>query len=128
MVGVAAGLIARVARVPRARVFAVWCFLAYASHLLLDMLSTDSRAKYGVPLFWPLSGMYFNAPFDVFIAITREPGSGSFLARIFSWHNAQAVLREMLIMGAAVLGAHVLGARLARPTSETKTGRGRVVS
>jgi len=110
--GVAAGLIARFARVPRPQQFAGLIFVAYASHLLLDMFSTDSSVLRGVPLFWPWSRAYFNAPFDLFVAITRDRGSSGFLVSIVSWHNARAVLGELVIMGTAVLLAHVMGARL----------------
>jgi len=41
-------------------------FLAYGSHLIMDMLGPDSRPPYGIPLFWPLSDQYYIAPFQVF--------------------------------------------------------------
>lgn len=41
-------------------------FLAYGSHLVMDMLGPDSRPPYGIPLFWPVSDQYYIAPFQVF--------------------------------------------------------------
>ncbi len=67
---------------------------AYLSHVLLDLLSKDTAAPYGVQLLWPVSGEFLISPILVFDDIRR----GS-LAELFGLHNWLAVAREIAIAG-----------------------------
>ena len=68
--------------------------VAYLSHILLDLLSEDTAAPYGLQLFWPLSGEFYISPILVFDDIWRGT-----LAKLFGLHNWLAVGREVLIVG-----------------------------
>jgi membrane-bound metal-dependent hydrolase YbcI (DUF457 family) len=68
--------------------------VSYLSHVLLDMLSRDTAAPYGVELFWPLSGEFYISPVLVFDDIWRGT-----LAKLFGLHNWLAVAREVLVAG-----------------------------
>jgi len=68
--------------------------VSYLSHLLLDMLSKDTAAPYGLQLFWPLSGEFYISPVLVFDDIWRGT-----LPKLFGLHNWLAVAREILIVG-----------------------------
>ena len=70
---------------------------AYLSHLLLDMLSKDTSAHYGIELFWPLSRDFYIAPVLVFDQIWRGT-----LAKLFGLHNWLAVAREVAVVGPLV--------------------------
>jgi len=77
--------------------------LLYASHPLLDALSTDTGIPYGCPLFWPFSGRYFTATRPVFLDVYR----GS-LAILLGPHNRAALTREFLILGSLCLGVFLV--------------------
>jgi inner membrane protein len=67
---------------------------AYGSHVLLDWLGSDTSAPIGVPAVWPFSSAYFQAPWTVFLAVSRriqEPD-------LFWIPNIAAVVRELLIL------------------------------
>lgn len=68
--------------------------LAYASHILLDWLGSDTTPPLGVMALWPLSGDFYQSSLFLFDAISR---------RIWLWstwvHNAEAVAREILVLG-----------------------------
>jgi inner membrane protein len=72
----------------------------FLSHIFLDYFSSDTRFPYGVPLFWPLSEIYYISKIPIFLDIQR----GS-IQLLFSPHNWIAALREVLIVGplAAIL-------------------------
>ncbi len=67
---------------------------SYLSHVLLDLLSKDTAAPYGVELLWPLSSEFYISPILVFDDIWRGT-----LAKLFSLHNWLAVAREVLVVG-----------------------------
>lgn len=80
-------------------------FLAFASHLLLDLFALDLVPPYGLPLFWPFSGEYVIAPCPLFLNITRSAASGDFFPSLFNGHNLAAALREAFLLGGAALAA-----------------------
>jgi hypothetical protein len=80
--------------------------------LLLDFFAMDFVAPYGLPLFWPFSSRYFIAADPVFINVTRSQHSHDFLASLFSGHNLNAALREILILGGLALAMALLRRRL----------------
>lgn len=58
---------------PRAAAWGLVGGLGYASHLLLDLVTVDDGAPFGIPLFWPVSSATFQSPITVF---PRVPHSG----------------------------------------------------
>lgn len=68
--------------------------LAYASHVLLDWLGTDSSSPRGLMALWPVSSAYYVSGLDVFSPISRRYWLPGFL-----WSNTKAVLREIAILG-----------------------------
>lgn len=106
---IVAGVVAHVRGGRHARMFGVMLAAAYASHLLLDMMATEGRPRYGVPLFWPLP-LYVNAPINLFLPIEREAGGATnFIASLLSWHNWHALVREVLVMGSAFVATYLAG-------------------
>jgi inner membrane protein len=78
-------------------------FLIFYSHLLLDFFTRDFSAPYGLPLFWPLTNKYYIASHPIFINITRSAHSANFFSSLFSRHNLEAALLEILLLGGLVL-------------------------
>lgn len=58
---------------PRAVLWGLVGGLGYASHLLLDLVTVDDAAPFGIPLLWPLSAATFQSPITIF---PRVPHSG----------------------------------------------------
>jgi membrane-bound metal-dependent hydrolase YbcI (DUF457 family) len=82
----------------RARIFLTTA-LARMSHPILDSMGTDTSSPNGVMLFWPISSEHVVAV-PVFDPISRRwwvPG--------FALSIAQAVVRELLILGPIAFGA-----------------------
>ncbi len=71
---------------------------AYASHPLLDWLSTDTSAPYGIMALWPLSSEHYISPFRIFLPVSRR----YWLVESW-WLNVRAVVREVLILGPLVV-------------------------
>ena len=73
---------------------------AYASHLLLDWLTQDLRAPFGIPLLWPLD-LYSLSAWTPFGGIRHGvPGDDAITVfwAVFSWHNVGMALREILVV------------------------------
>ncbi len=67
---------------------------AYASHSLLDWLSTDTSPPIGIMALWPFSTEHYLSPYRVFLPLLRRYSSLEF------WLiNLRAVIRELLILG-----------------------------
>ena len=67
---------------------------AYATHTLLDWLSTDDSPPIGIMALWPFTRDYYESSLHVFLAISRR----YWLAQ--AWlGNLRAVIREVLILG-----------------------------
>ena len=66
---------------------------AYASHILLDWLGSDTVPPIGIMALWPVTGDFYQSSLFVFDAISR---------RVLDWHawvhNAGAVAREVVIL------------------------------
>jgi membrane-bound metal-dependent hydrolase YbcI (DUF457 family) len=68
--------------------------LAWASHILLDWLSNDTRAPIGIMALWPISHDYFKASIEIFPPVSRRYWESRF------WlYNLRAVVVELVIMG-----------------------------
>jgi len=84
----------------RPLLIAVACALFYASHVVLDYLGSDTRAPFGVPLFWPLSGEHYVHASPIFGGIKHGvPGDSlpTVIAQIFSPHNFKALGLEVIV-------------------------------
>lgn len=55
-----------------AAVWALACAAAYASHVLLDWLGTDTSPPYGITALWPFSSAYYYSALDLFPAADRR--------------------------------------------------------
>jgi inner membrane protein len=97
--GLAVFLVARVVSPRSALRVGGILFLAYVSHLLLDMMSIDTRPPRGVPFFWPLTSEHFAFPIELFRDIKRDGAAGNFFSSLLVKYNAYSVLREFVVMG-----------------------------
>jgi len=68
---------------------------AWASHLLLDWLGSDTSPPIGIMALWPFSREHYQSSFYVFDAISRR----YWLPEQFVWSNLKAAMREVLILG-----------------------------
>ena len=66
---------------------------AYASHILLDWLGTDTSPPNGIMALWPFSREYFESRLHVFMAISRR-----YWLPEFWTSNLRALVRELLIL------------------------------
>jgi membrane-bound metal-dependent hydrolase YbcI (DUF457 family) len=67
---------------------------AWASHVLLDWLGTDTTAPIGEMALWPLTRAYYEAPLHLFPAISRRYWLPEF------WiYNLKALAIELAILG-----------------------------
>lgn len=67
--------------------------LAWASHILLDWLGTDTRPPIGVMALWPWSHVYYESPLHLFPAISRRYWLSEF------WlYNLKALIIELLLL------------------------------
>jgi membrane-bound metal-dependent hydrolase YbcI (DUF457 family) len=73
-------------------------WMAYLTHILLDLFSKDTSAPFGLELWWPFSGEFAIAPVTVFDDIWRGT-----LAKLLSLHNWLAVAREAAIVAPVTL-------------------------
>ena len=86
---------------------------AYAAHVLLDWLGTDTSPPTGVMALWPLSQAYYESHLHLFHAISRRYGSAAFWTQ-----NVRALTRELLVLVppfAIVLLAHARRVRRRPP-------------
>ena len=67
---------------------------AYASHALLEWLSTDTSAPFGIMALWPFSSEYYISSLEIFLPVSRR----YWLAEAWLL-NLRAVIRELLILG-----------------------------
>ncbi|HEY7502191.1 MAG TPA: metal-dependent hydrolase [Vicinamibacterales bacterium] len=94
IVATIAFLAARFQRIPRPFTTAAACCAAYASHVLLDWLATDSSPPIGIMALWPFRSDYYESDLHLFMAISRRYWTGwSFIHQ-----NAIAVVREIAIL------------------------------
>jgi inner membrane protein len=66
---------------------------AYASHTLLDWLSTDTSAPFGIMALWPFSSEYYISSLEIFLSVSRR------YWLVDAWLlNLRALIRELLIL------------------------------
>jgi inner membrane protein len=81
----------------------VACLLA---HLALDVMNVDTKAPFGVSMFWPVWDKWFYAPIGLLPSVAKRT-----YGDIISWHNVTVALTELAVFGALILV--VVGVRLA---------------
>jgi hypothetical protein len=67
---------------------------AWASHILLDWLGSDTSPPIGIMALWPFSWEYYQSSLCVFDAISRR----YWLRHEFFAGNLRAVLKELAIL------------------------------
>lgn len=84
---------------PRPLLLASLAGAFYGSHLLLDYFGSDTRAPFGIPLFWPFVEGHFIHDTPFFGGIKHGvPGDSlpTVMSEVFSVHNFKAMGREFL--------------------------------
>jgi membrane-bound metal-dependent hydrolase YbcI (DUF457 family) len=72
--------------------------IAWATHVFFDWLGSDDTPPIGVMALWPLNSNFYFANAFVFEAISRRYWLDNFIT-----HNAWAVIKEVLILGAVAV-------------------------
>jgi inner membrane protein len=86
--------------------FALAVSAAYASHILLDWLGSDSAPPIGIMALWPFTREYYESSLHLFYAISRRYSSPDF------WNlNVRAVARELLVLTPVTLASAFLNRR-----------------
>ena len=114
---VAAWMAAAIARLADPRQFALLMGLGYLSHVLLDFLTIDTRAPFGMALYWPFTSRIVSSPVQIFVEIWTA-GRRTFWLSLLQWHNAWAILRELVIMTVLLGGLAVVVSLLRRYRTE----------
>jgi|SRR5690349_18352728 len=84
---------------------ALMVMLAWASHIVLDWLSNDTRPPIGVMALWPFTRDYYKAAIEIFPAVSRQC-----CGRRFWIYNIRAVVVECLILAPlTILAVRSLG-------------------
>jgi inner membrane protein len=101
LISLAAATIMRIDKISLAGRFRI-CFLAYVSHLVLDLFGPDERFPYGIPLLWPVGSKYFISPVQLFLGV-RHAGSAStstvqWIGAILHPYNLGAIAVEILLV------------------------------
>ena len=76
--------------------------LAFASHVVLDMLSVGAGGARGVPILWPLSDQRYGIKLNILGHFHHE-GFRRGIWSVIQWDNVPALLREMVVIGIPVL-------------------------
>ena len=112
LVGMTAFAIASALRLARPARLGLACAAAYASHVLLDWLGTDTSPPLGIMALWPFTRSYYESDLHVFMAISRRYYQGW----TFVVHNIRAVGLELVILVPILVLTMVRRSR--RPESE----------
>jgi membrane-bound metal-dependent hydrolase YbcI (DUF457 family) len=88
---------------------------AYASHVLLDFLATDTTPPLGIMALWPFSSGFYVSPVPLFMGISRRYWTGT------AWtQNAVSVAWELLVL--VPLAGLAFRARTRSKRSENREG------
>lgn len=76
--------------------------MAYASHLVIDLFGPDLRPPYGIPLFWPISEIYYIAPFQIFWGVSHARNTsatlGEWISGVMDVYNLGAIAIEIIVI------------------------------
>jgi membrane-bound metal-dependent hydrolase YbcI (DUF457 family) len=97
--GLGTTAVARLAGFGPWRRFGVSMGLSYFTHIALDLVTLGTKEPYGMEIFQPFSSEPLMAPIHLFLDIRREGDLTTFVPSLAQWHNAEAIVRELLIMG-----------------------------
>jgi len=87
---------------------AVWAAAVYASHLLLDFFTTNTRPPCGGRFLWPLSDQYYLSPVTPLQEIVIDPsGRVAFVRSLVQPHTAGVWAEEVAILACAVVAVHL---------------------
>jgi membrane-bound metal-dependent hydrolase YbcI (DUF457 family) len=91
---------------------------AYASHILLDWMTGDTRPPLGGQFLWPFSDAYSMAPVTIFREMYLDGRTrAGFLDTLFAWPLVVVLLRELSMAVVAVGAWHLVEALRARPAA-----------
>ena len=93
---------------------------AWASHLLLDWLGSDTSPPIGIMALWPFSREHFQSSVYLFDAISRR----YWLPEQFVWGNLKAAAKEVLILGPIAVGSYRMTYVNHRDTTNTENAQG----
>jgi inner membrane protein len=99
--------------------FAAAVAAAWASHLLLDWLGSDTSAPIGIMALWPFTRDHYQSSLQVFGAISRR----YWLPEQFIWGNLRAAAREVLILAPLVGFSYWVTSARHGGTEDTETTR-----
>ncbi len=85
---------------------------AYASHIVLDWLGTDTKAPIGIMALWPFTRGYYESSLHVFMGISRQIHHPDFWS-----YNLRALAREMLVLLPLLAAVVLLRRRTARDST-----------
>ena len=106
-VAVIAGVMAVAAaawfRLQNAARFGVLVAAAFASHVVLDMLSIGKSPYNAVPLLWPITNQLYTLPPSIFPDIQYERDAADFFGSLFSRTNLYALLFESATVAVAAV-------------------------
>ena len=94
---------------------------AYASHILLDWLGTDTKAPIGIMALWPLTRGYYESSLHVFMGVSRQIHHPDFWS-----YNLRALIRELIVLIPILVAVGVVRARRAdgdRPHTKARRSR-----
>jgi LexA-binding, inner membrane-associated putative hydrolase len=92
LAGLVAAAVSRIRRGQTAWGEAALVAMLIGSHTVVDYYTVDRSLPIGVPLWWPLSVEFYEAPHPVFLNIERGG-----LWNVLGPHNVQAMLREVVL-------------------------------
>jgi membrane-bound metal-dependent hydrolase YbcI (DUF457 family) len=92
---------------------------AWASHLLLDWLGSDTSPPIGIMALWPFSREHYQSSVYLFDAISRR----YWLPEQFVWANLRAAVREVLILGPLAAGSYWITYANRRATENTENAQ-----
>jgi inner membrane protein len=79
-----------------------YCFIAYLSHLILDLLGPDQRPPYGIPLLWPISEAHVISPVPILLGVrhaaTATASTQEWVLGLLDLHNIAAIAWETIVV------------------------------
>src|SRR5688572_3209939 len=91
--------------------------LAWASHVLLDWLSNDTRPPLGVMALWPVTHEYYKSSMEIFPPVSRRYWESRF------WiYNLRALVFELIVLGPPTLVCVILNRYRNRARSSSRGG------
>jgi membrane-bound metal-dependent hydrolase YbcI (DUF457 family) len=123
LVGLTVAWIARRANWGSPRRLGYLSGLAVATHLVLDMLSSDDGIRHGVELFWPILNDGVALPPALFVDLIYNPEAPNVILGVLHGYNARALAREWVIVAVVVLAGIVVRSVL-RALFPHRAGRG----